>query len=182
MEMVRNRKKEIRTYELKDIFWNDDNPVRSASTNEIYESRKAYYESSEYRIDKEFYLSCYERSLYTLHKTTGVQAVSNSRHYDSIRAVAQYHVRENGTLDYVHLLGFEVCDYRGNIPSSSTDRYQNKDSAIACAAYLAGDSRVRQVPMQLFGKNIMEEAVDYDEAIRQAELYTCLAEKLEVNI
>lgn len=181
MDMIEDRKKEIRTYELKDIFWNNDDPVRSVKTGEIYESRRAYYESSEYKMDKDFYLMCYERSLYTLHKTSSVQAVSNSCHFDCIRVVAQYHIRENGTLDYMHLFGFEVCDQCGKVPCSVTRKYQNKDSAIFCAAYLAEDAGVKHVPMQLFGKNIMEEAVDYYEAIRQAKLYTCLADKLEVS-
>ena len=51
------------------------------------------------------------------------------------------------------------------------------DSAVACAFHLSLTPSVRAIPLSLFGKDIETGSVDYDEAIRQAEIYACVAEK-----
>ena len=41
------------------------------------------------------------------------------------------------------------------------------------------ESSIRAVPMQIFGKDMTAAAANFAEAIRQAEVYTCLAHKLQ---
>jgi hypothetical protein len=52
------------------------------------------------------------------------------------------------------------------------------DAAVGCAAYLTDQHEVRKVPLALFGKDITSPAGSYYEALRQAKLYTCLADKI----
>jgi len=179
VEMVRDLNKRIKQYAMKDIMFHDDRPVQVVETGKIYASRRDYYESSDFLLDKSFYLQIYERSLYTVHTTDKLTAVSNgSKHYNCIYVVADYHIQKDGTLDYMKIYPYELCHRSGDIQENAEKKYVNRDAAVACAAYLADCSDVKSVPMRLFGSNIMDCAANYDEAMRQAQIYTCLCHKI----
>ena len=176
VEMVRDFNRSLNRLAMIDML-DDRHLVKSLDTGMIYASKFDYYNSSEYISDRIFYSKIYERSLYTVHETVGVHAVSNSRHYECIFDVADYHIK-NGILDYIELHKFSYCDGQGDLPTNIKGKYCEKDSLVVCAGYLATNSQVRSVPLQLFGKEIKEASVSFDEAMRQAEIYTCLAEKI----
>ena len=51
---------------------------------------------------------------------------------------------------------------------------------MVCAGYLADSDMVREVPLALFGRDMEQGAACFEEAMRQAEVYTCLAEKIHL--
>ena len=120
----------------------------------------------------------YARSLYTEVEKSGITAVSRSLHYECFFQVADFHIRGDGTLDHMGIRGFELIHSTGNIPASLESKYVGRDAAVVCAGYLADSDLVREVPLALFGRDIGQGAACYEEAIRQAEIYTCLAEKI----
>ena len=92
--------------------------------------------------------------------------------------VGGLHLRRDGVPDFVTVMDYGIIGKKGNVPDALEEEYRQKDATVALAAYMADDARVRAVPVQLFGKNIDEGTGSYSEAMRQAELYTCLAHKL----
>lgn len=160
-------------------LFSDDRPVYSYKSKTLYASEAHYVNSFEHYMHQQNELDRFARSLYVEHITREVSVVSNSRHYECMFVVGGYHVDDDGLLDFVVPLDFELIGSRGSVPDDAPEAYQNRDASVTMAAYLADQISVRQVPMQLFGRDIMDAAPDYDEAMRQAELYTCLAHKIK---
>ena len=177
-EMVRKFNNRQNTYALADLSLNN-NAVHSTLSGQDYASKADYYLSSEYYFTRQYMSDSYARSLYTERETTGITAYSsNSRHYKCVYGIASYHVSERGVLDYISIDNFRYCGGNGDIDDDIKNQYKNKDAAVACAFYLANCSDIKQVPLDLFGINILKGAPDHDELIRQAEIFTCLADKV----
>lgn len=178
--MVSELRSQMRDHDFQRLLFSSDRPVYSYKTKTLYRSDADYVLSAEHYFHQQNQIDRFERSLYTEHITQEVSVVSNSRHYECLFAVGGFHVDAYGMLDLVAPLDFEILGSRGSVPSDLEDSYRQKDAAVSIAAYLADRSDVTQVPMQLFGRDIMDAAPDYTEAMRQAELYTCLAHKIKL--
>lgn len=80
-------------------------------------------------------------------------------------------------MDFVKLFNYKCIAASGDTDDNILNKYSSNDSAVACAFHLSLTPSVRAIPLSLFGKDIETGFVDYDEAIRQAEIYACVAEK-----
>lgn len=176
--MVNDYRKRQKDMDFNRILFSDNRPVYSYKSKQLYASEADYILSAEHYLYQENARERFERSLYTEHITQEVTVVSNSRHYECCFAVGGFHLCPDGTLDLVQSFDYEVCGSRGHMTDDVVQEYAEKDATIALAAYLADSREVAAVPMQLFGRNITDGAPSYSEAMRQAELYTCLAHKL----
>ena len=177
--MVGELRAQQKDFNFRSALFSDDRPVYSYKSKTVYASQAHYINSFEHYMHQQNQLERFERSLYTEHITREVNVVSNSRHYECVYVVGGYHVDNDGLLDFVAPLDFELIGSRGSVPEDAPEAYPDKDATVAIAAFLADQAAVRQVPMQLFGRDIMDAAPDYAEAMRQAELYTCLAHKIK---
>lgn len=177
-EMVQRFNRRINTFDLIDLSIDTDRPVHSVLSGADYASKADYYLSGEYFMTRSYLSDSYAKSLYTKVETRGITAVSNSLHYESFFQVADFHVSGDGTLDHMGIRDFQLIRAGGDVPGSLKDRYAFRDAAVVCAGFLADYEGVRRVPMALFGKDLEQEAARYEEAMQQAELYTCLASKM----
>jgi hypothetical protein len=153
-------------------------PVHSVLSGIDYDSGMDYLLSAENFMVRDQLQDNYKRTLYTEHETTTVYAESHSRHYKSIYLVGEYHINGDGILDHVGISNYSLIKSDGSIPSGIREYYDSLDAAVGCAAYLTDQHEVRKVPLALFGKDITSPAGSYYEALRQAKLYTCLADKI----
>lgn len=160
-------------------LFSDDRMVYSRRSQTLYASEAAYVNSWEHYWDQANERERFARSLYTEHITQGVTVVSNSRHYECLYAVGGFCVSANGTLKLVTSFDYDLCGSRGSVPGFIEQTYADKDAVVAIAAFLADSAEVKEVPLHLFGRDIMDTAPDYSQAMRQAEIYTCLANKLQ---
>ena len=177
-QMVRDYNKRLNDYELSQVLFDNDRPVRSVY-GQTFASMSDYMVSSDHWMYRESLESSYRRSLYTEHHTNAVTVTSHSSHYRCLMSVGGLHMRKDGVPDYMTLMDYEVVHQDGSVPEGLEEEYRQKDAAVALAAYMADHDEFRSVPVQLFGKNIIDTASSYSEAMRQAELYTCLAHKLQ---
>lgn len=178
-QMKRDFNNRLNLYALADLSLGEAR-VHSVLSGADYDSKADYYSSSEYWAMRMYASDRYERSLYTLHETDSVQISSNSRHYKCSYAVAAYHADNVGTLDFVKLFNYKCIAVTGDADDDIINKYSSFDSAVACAFHLSSVPAVKSVPLSLFGKDIETGSVDYDEAIRQAEIYACIAEKITI--
>ena len=163
------------------LLYNVKGKVHSYDTGIDYDSAFDYVYSAENYFNKEREKDQLANSLYTTHQTTTVYAQSRSIHYDGLFAVAEYRILPNGTLEHLGILNFKLCGSRGNVPDEIHQRYAEKDAAVVCAGYLADCPALINVPMKLFGRNLLEGAATFSEAIRLAEVYTCLVHKIDIS-
>lgn len=177
--MVNELRQQQKDSDFRRMLFSSDRPVYSYKSKTLYGSEASYLLSMEHYMYQQDQLERFERSLYTEHITQEVSIVSHSQHYECLYAVGGFHVDESGVLDLVAPLDFELLGSRGSVPDDAAESYSDKDAAVSIAAFLADRADVRQVPMQLFGRDIMDAAPNYAEAMRQAELYTCLAHKIK---
>lgn len=180
-DMVRDYNRRLTNKAWFDLATSDDRPVHSVLSGQDYASKADYYLSTEYYLTRQDMSDSYARSLYTEVETSGVTAVSHSLHYESYFQIADFHVREDGTLDHMGLRNFELIRSRGNVPDSLAEKYEGRDAAVVCAGFMADSNIVRKVPLALFGRDIEQGAASFEEAMRQAEIYTCLAEKIRIR-
>jgi hypothetical protein len=176
-QMARDYNKRLNDYELSQVMWDNDRPVRSAYGTE-FASMSDYLKSGEHYMYRDYLDSTYRRSLYTEHHSNKVTVSSRSVHYKCLMNVGGLHLGRNGTPDYVSIMDYDVVSQSGSVPNSLDEEYRQKDAAVALGAYLADHKEFSAIPVELFGRNINESAASYSEAMRQAELYTCLAQKL----
>ena len=177
--MVDEARQKQKDFNARSALFSDDRPVYSYRSKTVYKSQADYVNSIEHYMHQQNQLDRFARSLYTEHITQAVGVVSHSRHYECLYAVGSYHVDRDGVLDFVASLEFDLIASRGSVPDDTEESYAEKDATVVMAAYLADRADIRQVPMQLFGRDIMDAAPSYVEAMRQAELYTCLAHKIK---
>lgn len=176
-DKMRDYNRMMNTYDLMSLALSDDRPVQSWLTGAEYGSEAHYLLSAEHYMVRDHYKTQYARSLYTEKETTTTTVYSNSRHYEAVYAVAEFSVSGGGVRSMtVHNYG--LCAARGEMPEDVRDFYASKDAAVGCAAYLADRGTVSGVPMKLFGGGLETGVVSFQDAVRQAEIYTCLADKI----
>lgn len=179
-EMVRDYNRRITRFDLMNLAMDGDRPVHSVLTGADYDSRADYYLSSEYFMTRSYLSESYAKSLYTQVETSGVTAVSHSLHYESFFQVADFHLSGDGTLDHMGVRNFKLIRAGGDVPGDLESRHLGRDASVVCAGFLADYDKVKRVPMALFGKEMEQGAACYEEAMQQAEIYTCLAEKISL--
>lgn len=176
--MVRRFNDRQNLYALTDLALGEAR-VHSTLSGQDYDSKAEYYLSSEYISMRYLMSSLYEQSLYKERITTGVTAYSNSRHYKCVYSVAEYHADAFGQLDYMLVDNFRYCGGTGSIDQYIENQYDMRDAAVACAFHLAKTDEIAKVPIELFGMNIQRGAIAHEELVRQAEIFTCLANKIK---
>ncbi len=179
-EMVRNYNRRLTGFALFDLATDDGSSVHSVLSGADYASRADYYLSGEYFMTRSYLSESYAESLYTLVETKGITAVSHSLHYESFFQVADFHVSEDGMLDHMGVRNFELIRAGGDVPEALESRHGDRDASVVGAGFLADYEEVRRVPLALFGKDLEQGASCYEEALQQAEIYTCLAEKISL--
>lgn len=178
--MVRDFNNRQTAYDCMNMMMYGDSLVRSVESGKVYDSYADYMLSSEYTLNRMVMSNYYEKSLYREYEKQEVTAISNSRHYTCVYAVAAFHIGASGMPDRVECLNYRFCGGKGADDEDLKEQYAHRDAMVGLAAYLADSRDVKAVPMQLFGRDVLEGARDYQEAMRQAELYTCLADKLKL--
>ena len=179
-EMVQKYNRDLNFAAMMDLSYEVNRPVHSTLSGADYDSKADYYMSGEYFALRSYLSDSYDRKLYTEVESYGVTAVSNSKHYECLFGLADYHVDGDGTLDHVTLKPFPVFGSRGDLPYGLNEKYARRDPAVLCAGYFADDRSIQSVPIELFGKNPVQSAVSFEEAMRQTEIFTCLAGKMQI--
>jgi hypothetical protein len=149
--MVRDYNKRLNNYELAQVMFDNDRPVRSVY-GKTFATMTDYLYSGDHLLYRSSLEDSYRRSLYTEHHTNKVIVTSNSIHYKCIMAVAGVHLRRNGVPDYMDILNYDMVHSSGPVPDGVLDEYQQMDAAVAMAAYMADHSEFTAVPVQLFGR------------------------------
>lgn len=119
----------------------------------------------------------YERSLYRDHWTHHFAVDSANVHCRNVYGVAGYHLKD-GVLDFMKSEEYRLLASEGPAIKADDHAISEMDAAVMCAKYLAEAESVKQVPRELLGKDITKSAATYEEAMRQAELFVCLAQKM----
>lgn len=174
--LVKEYKKKIRKFEFYTSAMTEG-AVYSEWTGRVYDSLPEYYMSAEAWMARKYYTDRYERSLYTESKTHHLSAQSANLHCWRIYEVGGYHVTD-GTLDLLQAENFSVIAERGPQAESAFFFPGERDAAVLCAASLAKTAEVKRVPFSLLEKKLTQGAATYESAMRQAELFVCLAEKI----
>lgn len=168
----------MNVFDLAELSASGNAQVHSILTGADYDSAADYLLSGEHFAVRSYLKEQKARSLYTETENTTVYAVSSSRHYCAVFAVGQMQIGRDKTLNQMAIQNYRLCGCDGDLPEFVETMYSRKDAAAACAAFLADSSLADTVPMDLFGKNSTDTAACFEEAIRQAEINTCLAEKI----
>lgn len=169
----------LNMFDLADLALSDDRRVRSTLTGAEYDSTADYLLSAEHYMVRSYLKDQYAQKLYTRTETDALYVSSNSRHYEAIYAVAEYRTDAGGTVDWLTIGNYRLCKSRGSMPENMAEFYRSKDAAICCAAYMADCAEIKAVPLALFGRDIREGAASFQDALRQAEIFTCLAGKIK---
>lgn len=169
----------LNMFDLADLALSDDRRVRSVLSGAEYDSTADYLLSAEHYMVRSYLKEQHAKSLYTETETNAVYVSSYSTHYEAVYAVAEYQVDSSGTLKWLEIGNYRLCQSRGQMPDSIQELYRSKDAAICCAAFLADCRSIKAVPLALFGRDIKEGAASFEDALRQAEIFTCLAGKIK---
>ncbi len=177
-EKMRDFRRCQNNYDMMTLALAGDSAIHSTFTGADYNSAADYLMSAEHYLVRSHQADMYARTLYTETETTTTYVTSQSCHYKALFAVAGYRLDGHGQLQQLNVENFRLCGSTGSLPHDLEESHTAKDAAVACAAYLADCRQVLTVPAQLFGRGVDKGSVDHTEALRQAELYTCLADKL----
>ena len=168
----------LNNYEFNTILDYPD-PFVSGQTGIKYNSGLEYIFSAEHYLNTDYQRQNLQKSLYTEKNTINMNIFSKSVHYRSVFAISKIKVSQSGELTQLNFFNYKLLSTQGNMPKDILKIYKSKDSAVRCAIYLNFCSEIRKVPMELFGKNIEEKSISFEDALRQAEIITCLAEKIK---
>lgn len=158
-------------------------PVYSIASGRTYNTAGEYY-MSEGLADNMRRAENYSQSLYTVTKTKHLSVSVESSDSEWLLGIARYHADDEGRLDYLEPLDFQVVSWGGDNEEAEGLRsiFDKKDAAVLCAWYLSYDGEVCQVPLELLNPLADQCAVSYEDARRQAEMITCLSEKMGGNV
>lgn len=176
-DKMRDYNRMMNKFDCTTLFLYGDQPVKSHLTGIEYESGLDYLISAEHFIVRDHYKTQYARSLYKETETTTITVSSSSKHYEAIFAVADFSLH-NGIAQSLLIYNYALCGARGDMPQEVQELYASKDAAVSCAAFLSDCQDIKSVPLSLFGNDLMDGAVSFQDAVRQAEIYTCLANKI----
>lgn len=154
------------------------NMVRSQVSGQLYDSIDDYLCSAEHYFIKDYHKTAYKNSLSTQHQRSTVRVSSSSLHYHSIYFTAEYLVSTAGWLAAWNLHPYTLVNSTGDLPKDFVEQRQQRDAAVSSAAFLADQTEITVVPCSLFGECVIEPCADLSDAIRYAELITCMAGKL----
>lgn len=157
---------------LHTAFANDVG-IHSIDTGWNYDTAFDYYTSAEYISDRVRESEQYSQSLYSVEERHTLYVNTSSHNRFSIHGICEFHVDENGRLDYLASLDF------GQLAASDkkdSNYFDAKDAMILAASLLAGNPEVKAVPITMFEKHNGCNEMD---AVRMAGIMTCLAHKLE---
>ena len=175
---VRDFNREQNDWALLDIATSDNRPVHSYLTGQDYNSTADYYLSSEYMMRREYRQEQYERTLYTKVESETLELSTQSLHYNALFETALFETDADGRLIRLSILNYKPASISKSAPAEVASAYAAKDAAVGCAAFLAKNAGIKSVPLELFGQNIEKEAGSYEDALRQAEIFTVLAKKI----
>lgn len=147
-----------------------------------YDSVDDYLSSSEHYLRRNSMQSNFEDSLVTHHENNTLRVSSGSIHYYSIYHTAKYAVTDDGWLAAWELGPYEVEKVRGKLPQEIVERRQAKDATVASAAFLADQQDIQRIPASLFGSALVGPLEEFENAVRHAEILTCLAEKIVFGV
>ena len=168
----------VSNYEFNTILDYPD-PFVSEQTGIKYNSGLEYIYSAEHYMNTDYQRTTLQNSLYTEQNTMNMNIFSSSVHYHSTFAVAKMKISQSGQLIQLQFCNYKLLSTQGNMPDDIIRIYKSKDAAVRCAIYLAFSSEINEVPMEIFGRNIEKKAVSFEDALRQAEIITCLANKIK---
>lgn len=177
-DKIREFDRMVSNYEFNTILDYPD-PCVSEQTGIKYNSGLEYIYSAEHYMNTDYQRNCLQNSLYTEQNTMNMNIFSSSVHYHSAFAVAKMKISQSGQLIQLQFCNYKLLSSQGNMPDDIIRIYNSKDSAVRCAIYLAFSSEINEVPMEIFGLNIEKKAVSFEDALRQAEIITCLANKIK---
>lgn len=149
--------------------------VHSYMTSQDYNTAVEYYTSPEYIMARIADFTQYSQSLHTARQNTQTSVFSHSRNVRSLYVLAEYHEDAGNRMDYLNILNFTPL-----ITDKETYTQQllaSKDAAVL-SAYLLGQEK-DSVPVSLFKGNPDMPAAGFQQTIRQAQIMTCLAHRLE---
>lgn len=175
-QMVSDYNKQINQYEWV-MAATTEGPVYSSISDRAYDSMTDYLWSMEHWFIRDHFSDKYARSLYTERETHHLSVESSNTHCRRFFEAGAYHVTE-GVLDLLQPGGYRIIGMDGLQVWDEKEPLKGMDSAVLCAEYLAQLETVQRVPVELFTSDVKKAAVTYKEAIRQAEMFTCLAKKL----
>lgn len=118
-----------------------------------------------------------ERSLYTPHQAHNLSVTSANRHSFQTYAAGIFYTRDH-ILTTLVPQEFKALDQHGVNASLCPDSKINADSLLLCADYIARHKPVTAVAADVTGQDIAAPAVNYEEALRQAALYSILGDLL----
>lgn len=166
---------------LSHMAFANDVGVHSISTGWDYNTAYDYYTSSEYLADRMRASENYSQSLYTIQENNVLSVGVSSTDYGCVNGVAEFHVDGSGTLDFAAMLDFARFQTAGEVPEKKGMLIEGKEAAVLWAAYMSLAEPVKKVPVSLFNNRADQWAETYEEALMQAQIFTCLADKLEMS-
>lgn len=167
----------LNNYEFNTIL-DYPEPFVSEQTGIKYNSGLEYISSAEHYMNTDYQRTSLQNSLYTETKTMNMNIFSSSIHYHSVFAIAKMKISQFGQLTQLQFCNYKLLSTQGNMPDDIIRIYKSKDSAVRCAIYLSFSSEINEAPMEIWGCNIDEKATSFENALRQAEIITCLANKI----
>lgn len=176
-EKMRDYTRMMNRWDLATLALDGDHPVKSYLSGIEYASGADYLLSAEHFYLRDHYQTQYARSLYTETETTTLTVSSHSRHYCALYAVGEIEIAGTGVRSLT-IHNYALCSSNGDMPEEIRTLYESKDAAVGCAAFLADFADVDSVPLELFGGGLHTGTVSFQDAVRQAEIYTCLADKI----
>ena len=163
--------------------WNpylDSGPVRSAMSEKDYDSLRDYYNSDEHMMYRKMEENVFQSMLYEDFVTHTQKIASSNLHYGRISMIAVFHIAKDGMLDLIQPYGFQTKAEYGNLPENNYSRYQNCKSEVFCAEYIAAHHLARSVPASLISHTADGSCESPEEALAEAEMFTCLGNLLKV--
>ena len=143
-----------------------------------------YYHGADYMLSTDYVLqrsaldTMKRNELYPNRTTTYVNVSGYSGNRDTVYLAGAYRVM-NGILTDLNLFPYDIKERTGqSIPN--LPEIGSVYSPCRAAWQIAQDESIRTVSPELLGENLVKPSDSFDNAVFQAELFTCFADKLTV--
>ena len=175
-DMVSDYNRKINQWELVGLAASDG-PVYSELSGKSYDSMGSYLFSADHFVLRSLCSDIYEQSLYTTHEVHNMRIQSNNRHFYGLYRVAELHMNSSGVVDVIRPGRLELLASQGEaLPTGQIQGIlTEKDPLLMTAGYLMEKKRACSVAAELLCGALDQDAGTLENAIRQAELVTCLA-------
>jgi len=178
-EMIERHQNDLLQRTVRDLSFDDGRPVRSLMSDEVYDNMTDYYASAEHAMYRNMEEDVFRSSIYEDYATHIQRMASANLHYRRISAIGVFHVAGDGTLDLLQPLCFSPAAETGDPPEQECSRYEDCNSAVFCAAYIAKHHLVRSVPISLICRTTDGKCESEEEAVTEAEMFACLGDLLK---